>query len=292
MRSPPRLRLLEVHLMQEAPVLIGSQRLPGSLTVPAGARALVLFAHGSGSSRRSPRNLHVATVLQGHGLATLLFDLLTLEEGQDRRCVFDIPLLARRLAEAVDWAGQQQALAALPIVLFGASTGAAAALVASALRPGRVHAIVSRGGRPDLAASALPAVTAPTLMLVGGADLDVLDLNEQAITRMRAPVRLKIIPGATHLFEEPGTLDRVALLAAQWFCDHVPAQSSLRAGAGAGVSPGTAPSALPTLPGGARGERRRWPRPVPATTASSPLRPGGVAHKPWPARPQGVRAGR
>jgi len=244
--------------MQEVPVLIGSHHLPGALAVPAGARALVLFAHGSGSSRRSPRNQHVADVLQAHGLATLLFDLLSLEEGQDRQRVFDIPLLARRLAEAVDWVGRQQALARLPIGLFGASTGAAAALVASALRPGRVHAIVSRGGRPDLAASALPAVTAPTLMIVGGTDLDVLDLNEQAIARMRAPVRLKIIPGATHLFEEPGTPDRVALLAAQWFCDHVPA----RARPPAGVRPAGSDERGGPVERRQRDERRRWPRPV------------------------------
>ena len=161
--------------MQQAPVLIGSAQLPGVLigsaqlpgvlSVPADARGLVVFAHGSGSSRLSPRNQHVAAVLQGHGLATLLFDLLNAQEGQDRRHVFDITLLARRLAEAVDWAGRQQALARLPLGLLGASTGAAAALVASALRPGRVHALVCRGGRPDLAASALPAVTAPTLMV-------------------------------------------------------------------------------------------------------------------------------
>ena len=217
--------------MQEAPVLVGSHHLPGSLAVPSGARALVLFAHGSGSSRHSPRNQHVAQLLHAHGLATLLFDLLSAQEGQDRRLVFDIPLLARRLAEAIDWAGRQQGLTRLPVGLFGASTGAAAALVASALRPGRVHAIVCRGGRPDLAGSALPAVTAPTLMIVGGADQDVLDLNEQAIARMRAPTRLKIIPGATHLFEEPGTLDRVALLAAQWFCDHAPPPPAARPGA-------------------------------------------------------------
>ena len=167
--------------MPEAPVLIGSHQLPGTLAVPAGARGLVLFAHGSGSSRHSLRNLHVAAVLQAHGLATLLFDLLNAQEGQDRRNVFDIPLLARRLAEAVDWAGRQQALSRLPLGLFGASTGAAAALVASALRPGRIHAVVCRGGRPDLATTALPAVTAPTLMIVGGADLDVLDLNQQAM---------------------------------------------------------------------------------------------------------------
>jgi len=255
--------------MHEAPVLIGSRHLPGALAVPPGARALVLFAHGSGSSRHSPRNQQVAEVLQAQGLATLLFDLLNTEEGRDRQRVFDVPLLARRLAEAVDWAGRQQALTRLPVMLFGASTGAAAALVASALRPGRVQAIVSRGGRPDLATSALPAVTAPTLMIVGGADLDVLDLNEQAIARMRAPVRLKIIPGASHLFEEPGTLDRVALLAAQWFCDHLPARAATSTTATAGVRPslpGERAERSEPVERRQRAERRRWPRPVDTRT--------------------------
>ena len=246
--------------MPEAPVLIGVHRLPGTLTVPKGARGLVLFAHGSGSSRHSQRNLHVAALLQAHGLATLLFDLLSAQEGQDRGHVFNIPLLARRLAEAVDWAGRQQALAHLPLGLFGASTGAAAALTTSVLRPQRIHAIVSRGGRPDLAAAVLPSVTAPTLMIVGGADLDVLDLNQQAIARMRAPVRLKVIPGATHLFEEPGTLDRVALLAAQWFRDHAPTALGLQAGTGR--------EALIDQPEPAerrqRRDRRLWPRPATA----------------------------
>lgn len=272
--------------MQEAPVLVGSHHLPGSLAVPSGARALVLFAHGSGSSRHSPRNQHVAQLLHAHGLATLLFDLLSAQEGQDRRLVFDIPLLARRLAEAIDWAGRQQGLTRLPVGLFGASTGAAAALVACALRPGRVHAIVCRGGRPDLAGPALPAVTAPTLMIVGGADQDVLDLNEQAIARMRAPTRLKIIPGATHLFEEPGTLDRVALLAAQWFCDHAPQRSAARTGAQADrlepevvdMSTATASSIMERRRGQ---ERRRWPRPV----GSGPARQG-------PGTPGPFRAGR
>ena len=264
--------------MQQAPVLIGSAQLPGVLSVPADARGLVVFAHGSGSSRLSPRNQHVAAVLQGHGLATLLFDLLNAQEGQDRRHVFDITLLARRLAEAVDWAGRQQALARLPLGLLGASTGAAAALVASALRPGRVHALVCRGGRPDLAASALPAVTAPTLMIVGGTDLDVLDLNQQAIARMRAPVRLKIIPGASHLFEEPGALDRVALLAAQWFRDHFPTQLPVRLPVRPPASAGAPRDAVveqagPVLAERAerrlRAERRQWPRPAGAALAST-----------------------
>lgn len=196
--------------------------MPGQWAAPAGARALVIFAHGSGSSRSSPRNLQVAARLQSQGLATLLMDLLTPEEALQRRCVFDVALLARRLTQAIDWAQAHKRLGALPVGLFGASTGAAAALVASALRSRRVCAVVSRGGRPDLAGQALASVTAPTLMIVGGADADVLDLNRQAILRMRAPVALRVIPGAGHLFEESGALERVATLAAQWFLDHLP----------------------------------------------------------------------
>jgi len=260
--------------MQQVPVLIGSAQLPGVLSVPAQARGLVVFAHGSGSSRHSPRNQHVAAVLQAQGLATLLFDLLDAQEGQDRRNVFNITLLARRLADAVDWAERQQALAHLPLGLFGASTGAAAALVASALRPGRVYAVVSRGGRPDLAASALATVTAPTLMIVGGADLDVLDLNQQAIARMRAPVRLKVTPGASHLFEEPGALDRVALLAAQWFRDHVTAQ--VGAQANAGRNPSAALGEL--IERRQRPERRQWPRPAGTPRGPSESLQEALAH--------------
>ena len=262
--------------MQQAPVLIGSAQLPGVLSVPAQARGLVVFAHGSGSSRHSPRNQHVAAVLQAQGLATLLFDLLDAQEGQDRRNVFNITLLARRLADAVDWVGRQKALAHLPLGLFGASTGAAAALVASALRPGRVCAVVCRGGRPDLAASALPVVTAPTLMIVGGADLDVVDLNQQAIARMRAPVRLKIIPGASHLCEEPGALDRVALLAAQWFRDHVPAQLGVGAQAGAGRNASVATGEL--IERRQRAERRQWPRPAGTARGYAENLKGALAH--------------
>ena len=217
--------------MNEAPVSIGPHLLPGWLGLPLGARALVMFAHGSGSSRTSPRNRQVAATLRAQGLGTLLFDLLTAAEvrrtqdGADRRCVFDIPMLARRLTEAIDWAASQHALSHLPVGLFGASTGAAAALVASALRRDRVFAVVSRGGRPDLAHAALPAVTAPTLLIVGGADPDVLDLNQQALARLRAPARLKVIAGATHLFEEPGALDQVAWLAGRWFVQHLPSQA-------------------------------------------------------------------
>lgn len=204
---------------------LGPEARPAVLSVPDHPRGLVLFAHGSGSSRLSPRNREVAEVLHGHGLATLAFDLLTDDEALDRRHVFDIPLLARRLTQALDWAQAQRRLADLPVGLFGASTGAAAALVASALRRDRVRAVVCRGGRPDLAAGALAAVTAPTLLIVGGADPDVLDLNEQAMARMHAPVQLRIVPGAGHLFEEPGALARVAALAAGWFDAHLPPRS-------------------------------------------------------------------
>jgi putative phosphoribosyl transferase len=219
--------------MTETAVTVGAHHLPGTLVLDPGDRALVLFAHGSGSGRFSPRNREVAAVMRTHRLATLQFDMLDAEEAQDRQRVFDIPLLARRLVEAMDWARRHPAASALPLVLFGASTGAAAALVASALRPGRVQAIVSRGGRPDLAAGALPAVTAPTLLIVGGTDLDVLDLNRQAIERMRAPARLEVVPGASHLFSEPGKLERAATLAAHWFVDHLPAAAApvLRAAA-------------------------------------------------------------
>jgi pimeloyl-ACP methyl ester carboxylesterase len=214
--------------MTDIPINIGPHGLPGTLALQPGDRALVLFAHGSGSSRLSPRNRQVAATLQQQGLATLLFDLLHANEAEQRQRVFDIPLLARRLTEAMDWASRHRLTAGLPQCLFGASTGGAAALVASALRPGRVKAIVSRGGRPDLAAGALPAVTAPTLLIVGGADLDVLDLNRQAAERMRAPVRLEVVPGASHLFAEPGRLERVATLAADWFLAHLPDAPALQ----------------------------------------------------------------
>lgn len=195
--------------------------LNGDLVLPARARGLVLFAHGSGSSRFSQRNRNVARRLRLRGLATLLFDLLQPDEARDRRRVFDIELLGERLVQAIDWAGQQPALASLRIGLFGASTGAAAALVAAARRPAKVFAVVSRGGRPDLAADALPQVQAPTLLIVGGADPDVLDLNRSAARRLQCPQRLDVVAGATHLFEEPGALEDVAALAAAWFEAHV-----------------------------------------------------------------------
>ena len=180
----------------------------------------VVFAHGSGSGRHSPRNRHVAEVLQGSGMQTLLLDLLTPEEEQvdmaTREHRFDIDLLSRRVVGAIDWLPEES-----PVGVFGASTGAAAALRAAAERPGRVAAVVSRGGRPDLAGDALPRVAAPTLLIVGGRDLTVLDLNRQAQAQMKAVVQLEVIPGATHLFEEPGTLDAAADLAADWFRTHL-----------------------------------------------------------------------
>ena len=194
--------------------------LPGDLTIPGQAIAVVVFAHGSGSSRRSPRNIRVADRLHREGLGTLLFDLLIDAEAEERRKAFDIELLARRLGAAVGWVRGRSELDGLPLGLFGASTGAAAALVVAAGTP-NITAIVSRGGRPDLAGEALGRVTAPTLFVVGGLDRQVLGLNRAAQARMRCETRLEIVPGATHLFEEPGGLDRVAELAAAWFRDHV-----------------------------------------------------------------------
>ena len=199
----------------------GEVSLPGDLAIPEHATAVVVFAHGSGSSRRSPRNVQVAERLQTDGFATLAFDLLTEVEARDRGTVFDIALLAARLEGAVGWLRGDQEAGDLTIAFFGASTGAAAALVAAAHLAADVAAVVSRGGRPDLAGDALAAVTAPTLLIVGGADRHVLELNRQAQARMRCVTRLEIVAGATHLFEEPGALERVAELAAGWFADHV-----------------------------------------------------------------------
>jgi putative phosphoribosyl transferase len=203
------------------PVRVGPLALPGDLQLPPRATSLVLFAHGSGSSRSSERNRWVAGVLQQHRLATLLFDLLSEAEAAERRNVFDIELLTQRVVQAIDWADRQAALSGLCLGLFGASTGAAAALRAAALRPGRVHAVVSRGGRPDLAAACLPRVGAPTLLIVGGADPEVLELNRQALRLLQCNKRLEVVPGATHLFEEPGALGSVAELAAGWFDTHL-----------------------------------------------------------------------
>ena len=200
----------------------GSAELTGDLSVPPKAEAIVLFAHGSGSSRRSPRNRAVAAALHESGLATLLFDLLSeAEEAIDARTAeirFDISLLADRLLGATRWLGQSGNLRDLRIGYFGASTGAAAALVAAATET-RVGAVVSRGGRPDLAGSALAGVTCPTLLIVGGMDVPVIGMNEEAMKQLRCEKRMDIIPGASHLFEEPGALERVSELARGWFFD-------------------------------------------------------------------------
>lgn len=202
-------------------VPVGRNALEGDLIVPAHARGIVLFAHGSGSSRFSARNKHVAAILQESGFATLLLDLLTPnEEELDRRSGeyrFDIGRLAQRLIDAAAWLESEDATLSLPLSMFGASTGGGAALVAAAELPDRVAAVVSRGGRPDLAGDALERVVAPTLLIVGGNDEVVLELNRAALARLRAPARLAVIPGATHLFEEPGALDEVARQAAAWF---------------------------------------------------------------------------
>jgi putative phosphoribosyl transferase len=202
-------------------VTLGAMALPGDLDVPAGARGLVMFVHGSGSSRLSQRNRYVAGHLRERGLATLLFDLLTADEADDRRKVFDIGLLAARVAGAIDALAALPAVAGLPLGLFGASTGAAAALQVAAQRPAAVAAVVSRGGRPDLALDHLGAVHAPTLLIVGGDDWQVLDLNREALAALRCHKQLQVVPGATHLFEEPGTLEAVARLAGDWFVEHL-----------------------------------------------------------------------
>lgn len=199
------------------PVAIPPVGLTGELRLAEPSRGVVIFAHGSGSSRLSPRNRQVAEALTDAGQATLLFDLLTETEAADRRNVFDIDLLSRRLVDAVDWVARQPALADLPVGLFGASTGAAAALKAAAARPRAVTAVVSRGGRPDLAGESLSRVRAPTLLIVGGDDEPVLRWNREAAARMGAPVRVAVIPGATHLFEESGAMEQVVALARHWF---------------------------------------------------------------------------
>jgi putative phosphoribosyl transferase len=206
-------------------IAVDDARLPGLVTQPEGrsARGLVIFAHGSGSSRLSSRNRAVAATLVEAGCATLLFDLLTEDEASDRRNVFDIPLLAQRMVGATTWARRESGLPGVPSVpigYFGASTGAAAALVAETMTPERIAAVVSRGGRPDLAGEALKRVKAPTLLIVGSRDEQVLELNRAAQSRLTCENELKIIPGATHLFEEPGTLEEAASAAAAWFVVH------------------------------------------------------------------------
>lgn len=199
---------------------IAGRKLNGLLSLPRNAEAIVLFAHGSGSSRLSSRNQFVAHVLNRAGIATLLFDLLEKAEAGDRENVFDLELLARRLEVAADWVRSQPETALLRIGYFGASTGAAAALIAAAQRPTSVDVIVSRGGRPDLAESVLDRVAAPTLLIVGENDDVVVELNQQAFELLKCEKRLAIVPGATHLFPEPGALEQVAELAATWFSGH------------------------------------------------------------------------
>src|SRR2546422_6969230 len=214
----------------EVKIPAGKATLDGNLTVPDGATGLVLFAHGSGSSRHSPRNQFVAHTLNDAGLATLLFDLLTpKEEALDvhtREHRFNIALLAERLVHGTTWAKQQEQTRDLRVGYFGSSTGAAATLVAATELPPDIGAVVSRGGRPDLAGDALPKVQAPTLLIVGGLDYPVIRMNEDAYRQLRCEKELKIVPGATHLFEEPGTLEEVARLAADWFQRHLVADAT------------------------------------------------------------------
>ncbi len=222
---------MEAHVLGptvEHPVRVraGGAALEGILAIPQNAAGTVVFAHGSGSGRHSPRNRFVARVLREAGLGTLLLDLLTADEdavdAQTAELRFDIGLLADRVVGATDWLAGVEATATLPVGYFGASTGAGAALVAAARRPSRVGAVVGRGGRPDLAGNYLPRVAAPTLLIVGGADEPVIGLNRQALDRLGSKEKgLHVIPGATHLFEEPGALEEVARLAADWFARHL-----------------------------------------------------------------------
>jgi len=213
---------------REISVPIGTKQLPGTLAWPAHPRGLVVFAHGSGSSRLSPRNVMVARQLRTAGFATLLFDLLTPHEAADRTKVFDIQLLGDRLTLATAWLRVQPDVAGLPVGYFGASTGAAAALVAAADPAQGIKAVVSRGGRPDLASEALALVRAPTLLIVGGLDDVVITLNQAALARMHCVKRLVIIPGASHLFEEGDTLQQAAEQAAQWFAMHLAPSEAVR----------------------------------------------------------------
>jgi putative phosphoribosyl transferase len=218
-----------VHSERAVEIPADGVRLMGDLTVPPEASGIVVFAHGSGSGRFSPRNRAVAGMLADAGLATVLMDLLTAEEeAEDLRTGhlrFNVGLLGRRVIAAIDWLAADAATRQLPVGCFGASTGAAAALIAAAERPRRVGAVVSRGGRPDLAGDALRRVTAPTLLIVGGKDVEVLRLNQRALEDLPGETRLEIVPGATHLFEEPGALAHVAALARDWFLRHLGARS-------------------------------------------------------------------
>ncbi len=225
----------------------GGVSLPGSLTTPRECRGTVVFAHGSGSSRLSSRNIAVAQSLADRGCATLLFDLLTPGEASDRTNVFDIVLLGDRVLDATNWLAGRRELGGLPVGYFGASTGAAAALVAAARLGDQVSAVVSRGGRPDLAGDALRRVTAPTLFLVGSYDGEVLRLNRQAREKLKSPSELKVIEGAGHLFEEPGTLEQVAEAAGSWFVQHFTARTGQGdEPAGAPEKPGRSPVAGPS----------------------------------------------
>ncbi len=218
---------------QAVTIIEGTVRLGGTLGVPSGAVGVVLFAHGSGSGRFSPRNRFVAGRLQQGGIATLLIDLLSEEEADDRRNVFNIDLLADRVLMAAAWLAEDTRTSHLPLGYFGASTGAGAALQAAARRPASVQAVVSRGGRPDLAERYLPDVAAPTLLLVGGWDEPVIEMNQEAYRLLRCRKELTIIPGATHLFEEPGTLEEVANRARDWFLHYlvrIPAQTNVLRG--------------------------------------------------------------
>lgn len=210
---------------QDVIVNAGDVNLEGNLTIPDSAKALVVFVHGSGSSRFSPRNQYVARTLNQAGLATLLFDLLTEDENQidqlTRELRFNIEMLSERTIAAIDWIAEQSELRGLPIGLFGASTGAAAALNAASERPKQVATVVSRGGRPDLALQNIAKVKAPTLLLVGGLDFQVIEMNRTAANAMNTECKIAIIEGATHLFEEPGTLEQVAQIAQQWIIKHL-----------------------------------------------------------------------
>jgi putative phosphoribosyl transferase len=207
-------------------------RLAGALRIPSGAKSVIAFAHGSGSSRLSPRNLAVAEALNTYGMATLLFDLLTVGEEADRRNVFDSPLLSERLVDAVRWLGQEADIGKLPLGLFGASTGAAAALIAAAKLGDRVGAVVSRGGRPDLAGDALEQIRTATLLIVGGDDHVVIELNRQALARLKGIKALEIVPGASHLFPEPGALEAVIAHAARWFGTYLAPDNDVGRGVG------------------------------------------------------------
>lgn len=223
--------LVADHLPEPVVVPAGGVDLPGILTLPPDPAGVVIFAHGSGSSRLSSRNRYVSDQLVRGGFGTLLFDLLTRTEEEDRNNVFDIPLLAKRLVQAAAWVRARPACTGLPLAYFGASTGAAAALAAAADRDApAIRAVVSRGGRPDLAAGLLQDVQAPTMLIVGSADTTVLRLNEMALAKLRDPKRLVVIPGATHLFEEPGALTMVAAHTLSWFRQHlgaVPARQTV-----------------------------------------------------------------